>query len=209
MTSRWILVGLGAAPLALALVLTGPARAEDNVRYYEKGGVTYRETRRVVHQPVSETHYEDRDRTVYRHQLTTEHQPTQRTYLSPVTEYQLEPYWINRFNPFVDPVQAYRYVPHTRWEARVETVHVPVTRSEWVAEKRTYQVPVTDRRMVEKEVIERVAVGGATGSSNLARLPDHPSLARTERVGGISRLDNEPPRSGSVGWEAGEGTVRR
>jgi len=206
MTTRRLISGL----LAMLPVLAAAQSLAEDVRYYEKDGVTYRESRRVVQRPVSETRYEDRERTVYRRELVTEHQPSYRMVRTPVTEYQLESYWIGRWNPLVQPTLAYRYVPRTHWETRSEVVEVPVTHGEWVAETRTTQVPVTTRRLVDEEVITRVAVSGSSGEGRrYARSGATPSLARREPVGGIGRLDNELPRQGTSTWRAADDTLRR
>src|SRR6266404_5604036 len=107
--------------LALAFILPFSvplmARADD-VQYFEKDGVTYRETKHTIHRPVAEMHYEDRQQTVYAEQLQTQLLPSQRTSLIPITEWVNEPYWVNRYNPFAQPYLAYRTVPRIRWETR-------------------------------------------------------------------------------------------
>ena len=180
--------------VALWLVGLTPAIADD-VRFFERDGITYRETRRTVQRPVSETRLEQVERTVYRWQRSSETHQSTRTWCSPTTEYRCEPYLVGRWNPFVRPYFAYHYVPCTRWEQKTEVVDVPVTCCRLVPETRKVDVPVTTRRMVSEEVISRVAVSGV-GSSPLQPIPQSNALARGERIGGIARLTNDPPRYG-------------
>ena len=195
--------------LVSGLLVSGTTHA-DEVRYLEENGVTYRETRRVENRPVSETHYEDRQRTVYRSRIVHETRPSFRTYHTPVTQYELQSYWIGRWNPLVPPVQAWRYVPRTHWEVRSETVDVPVTRQEWVAEKQTYRVPVTTMRIERREITTRVAVTGpGEASPRYVQRVVAPSVARRERIGGLHRLDDAPRRGGADGWRASGGIIRR
>jgi hypothetical protein len=203
-SQRWF-VGLGIVSFLFTAVVTA-----EEIRFYEKDGVTYRETRRTTMRPVSETRYEDRKKTVYRHELISETRPSYRTYNTPVTEYQLRSYWVGRWNPFVQPSVGYRYVPCTRWETHTQVVDVPVLRSEWVADTRTVKVPVTTRRMVEEEVITRVVVSPSTSSDTRYARSDGASVsvARRDRIGG-TRLENDPPRASTSGWRAASDTIRR
>ena len=169
------------AVLILWTAMTVPLAAADEVRYFEKDGVTYRETRRVVRRPVVETRLESREQTVYREQLRTEVQETQRTYHTPVTEYQWATRMRGRWNPFIQPYYTQELVPTMRWEARQDVVRVPVSRRELVPEKRTVQVPVTTQRVAEEEVITRVAVSSTPAGA----------------LGGVARLENDPPRHGA------------
>ena len=188
-----------AAAVITCLVCT-PSAGGDEVRYYEKDGVTYRETRQVVRRPVCETQLRPSTQTVYREEQTSELRETQRTWWSPVTEYRCDAYWVGRWNPLVEPCLAYRMVPRTRWEQRTEVVQVPVTCRRLVPETRTVQVPVSTRRMVDEEVITRVAVGGVRSAAPVVLSPT-PTVSRPERVGGVARLDKDPPRQGvSTAW---------
>jgi hypothetical protein len=188
-----------AAAVITCLVGT-PSAGGDEVRYYEKDGVTYRETRQVVRRPVCETQFRPSTQTVYREEQTSELRETQRTWWSPVTEYRCEAYWVGRWNPLVEPCLAYRMVPRTRWEQRTEVLQVPVTCRRLVPETRTVQVPVSTRRMVDEEVITRVAVGGVRSAAPVVLSPT-PTVSRPERVGGVARLDKDPPRQGvNTAW---------
>lgn len=199
---------------ALLLLLTGPAVA-DEVRYYEQNGMTYRETRQTV--PVASTGvtYQECPRTVYRVQPTTENRDMVRTWWTPVTEYRQESYWVNRWNPFAEPYLASRYVPVTRWEKKTEVVQMPVACSKLVPETQTVRVPVATN-VATREIITREAIPSANpalvaksssapltppvASSTILANPwsmtpvDGSSVARREQVGGVGRLENEPPR---------------
>ena len=183
--------------------LVGPAlTTADEVRYYEKNGTTYRETRRIVHRPVTETELRQSTETVYRQQRTSEFREQVRTWWSPVTEYQCETYLVGRWNPLVQPYFSSRFVPRTRWEQRTEVVEVPVTRCRLVPESRTVEVPVTVRRWVPEEVITRMAVSGQSPAI-LSPLSPTPTLTGGDQIGGVARLDNDPPRQGvNTAWRA-------
>lgn len=204
--------------VAAALVtLLGAAAvaAGQEVRYYEKDGVTYRETRQVIQRQIPEVAYSENTQTVYRDQCTTELKDTVRTYLVPVTEYRLEPHLVGRWNPFIEPYYEYRSVPTVRWESRTEVVKVPVANRQLVPTTQVVRTPVTKWRTVEEEVINRVAVGmTASSTSSLASTPSSPApsnvtlagplvpisdpnSSRRDQIGGLSRLDNDPPRQGA------------
>jgi hypothetical protein len=200
----WYRVGLAA--FVAAWVWSNGSAAED-VRYYEKDGVTYCETRRIVEERVPETRLEERSQTVYRSEPTTEMKETVRTSWNPVTEYTWEAFWVGRWNPLVQPYLAYRYVPRTRWEQKTETVQTPVTTVRVVPETKTVQCPVTTYRTVQKEVITRVAVSPRP-AGNLPQGNQAPMLAQRQQVGGVRRLDNDPPRYGTAGNWHSAGTLR-
>ncbi len=178
----------------------------DDVRFYEENGVTYRETKRTVQRPISETHYEDRSQTVYAEQLKTQSQTMQRVVQTPITEYVWEPYWVNRFNPFVEPTQSYRYVPRVRWESRVEQIQVPVTQREVVPQQQTVKVPITTQRMASEEQVTKVAISArpvnpATGATT--------AVAQQSQPAGGARLDSDPPR-GATAWRPSDpGPIQR
>ena len=182
--------------------------AGEQVRYYEKGGITYRETRRVVREPVWETRTQQSTRTVYRQQAVTELRDTICERLTPVTEYRWEAVWIGRWNPFTQPYLAYRYAPRTHWERSTETVKTPVVSRRLVPETQTVRLPVTTQRIVEKEVISRVAVSNTptpalpwSQPASTARLV--PVVGTSGPIGGVARLENDPPRQGTAtAWRA-------
>lgn len=195
--------------VAALLVLVAPRFAgADETTIYERDGVTYRETRRIVRRPYSETRLEPRDRLVYRQEYHTDYRDSHRTAFIPVTEYQLEPRLRGVLNPFVLPHIEYVYAPRTRWEARAEIVSVPTIRKELVAETRTEQVPVTVMGMRDEEVITRVPVSNRLASG---RSTSPSSTTRTAmRIGGVAQLDNDPPRQSSGSdWRASDATLRR
>lgn len=186
---------------AVMVLLWAPNLAGgDEVRYIEQNGVLYRQTQRVVQRPVVETRTVETTRTVYREELTTEMRESARTYWTPVTEYRCESYIANRWNPFVTPCVAFRMVPRTCWQCRTETVKVPVTCRRLVPVTETVRRPVTSCRMVAENVTSRVAVRSPVPiATSVAVQPA--SLARYEQIGGVARLDKDPPRRGvSTAW---------
>lgn len=193
------------AAVLVSIPFAGTSVADD-VRYVEKDGVTYRETRRTVRRPVSETRYTQRERTVYREEVETESRDLYRTVHVPVTEYRWKTRWVGRWNPFVQPVPVYHLAPTTTWEPRTEVVTMPITKRKYVPEIRTEQVPVTVRRMVDEEITSRVAVAGRSTSTASSDLSGS-SVARRMTIGG-SRLENDPPRYADQ-WRPVETTVRR
>jgi hypothetical protein len=200
---RWV-----AAALAASLLGARSAQC-DEVRYFEKDGVTYCETRRIVDRRVPESRMEQRTETVYRQRLTTEMQDTTRTDWTPRTEYRWEAYWVGQWNLLARPSLAYRYVPRTHWEPRTVTVKVPVTALRSVPETQTVRRPVAGWRTEQQEEVSRVAVRGRPTGSPLAPL-DSPVLARRGAIGGISRLDGHLPRYGtSTAWRASSDAIRR
>ena len=181
----------------------------DEVRYYDKDGVTYRETRRVVQRPMAETQTRESTQTFYREEYTTKISESIQERWTPVTDYRLESYWVGRWNPFVDPYLAQRYVPYTRWERTTEIVKTPVTCRQLVPETRTVRVPVTTQRMVDEEIITRVAVSARGVSSDLpwaapttmAKLV--PVVNDPGPIGGTVKLESDPPRQGpTTAWRA-------
>lgn len=184
---------------ALTAVLLAHAAAADEVRFFQEGGTLYRETRRVVQRPVVETRTQQVTRTVYREEVTSETRDSVRTYYTPVTEYVCEPYVANRWNPFATPYVAYRMAPRTRWECRTETVKTPVTTRRLVPHTETVQQPVTTLRMATEEVVDRVAIGGTPRMAARAAQPAAP--VQYQDIGGVARLDKDPPRQGlSPAW---------
>jgi hypothetical protein len=206
---KWIL---------MTLVVCGwaaKAPAQDSGRYYEENGITYYETKRKVSRPISQTQLQDQQQTVLREKVDTQLQDVPHTITVPVTEYRTQAHWVGRWNPFVQPYLTYKTVPTTRWETRLETLKVPVSRRQVVPELTTVKVPVTSMRMVDEEITSRIAVArrGTTdpfaNGSNSAIATNQPygtnaATAASGRyppaagaVGGISQLDQDPPRAGN------------
>ncbi|HBO45072.1 MAG TPA: hypothetical protein DD670_14305 [Planctomycetaceae bacterium] len=215
-----------ASAILLVLFASLPCWGSEEVRYFEKDGVTYRETRRVVQRPVYETKTQQSTQTVYREQNITEVRDTVQQRWTKVTEYRWEAFWADRWNPFSQPYLAYRQVPYTRWESSTETVKVPVVSRRVVPEQRVVNVPVTTQRMVEEEVISRVAVGGPTMTmvpvasaaparttvpwTEPARTAQMVPIHRpTGSIGGVARHDNDPPRQGTnTAWRSSNSVQR-
>lgn len=172
-----------------AVVTVAQFASADDVRFVKgDDGQTYRETRRIVKQPVSETQYVDHPYTTYSERVTTELQPNYRNVYTPVTEYSWDPYLAGRWNPFTSPHVEYKYTPHTRWDTRTEQTAVPITRRELVPVQGVTRTPVTTMRMADVEQTERMAVRNDTALG---------SLATGQSVGGVANLQgNDPPRQG-------------
>lgn len=198
-----LLVCLLFAPIpSPASEATATASPAQQVRYFERDGVTYCETHQVVQQRVPETRLEERTETVYRSQSVTENKQLTRIYWTPVTEYRWEAFWVGRWNPFAEPYLAYRYVPQTRWEQKSDLVSVPVTTCRLVPETRTVRSPVTSYKTVQSEVITRTPLGSRS-SSPTSTVDAVPAVARQVQIGGIRRLDSDPPRYGDTsGWHS-------
>lgn len=142
--------------------------------------------------------------------------------LTPVTEYRVQPRLVGRWNPFVQPYFVYENVPTVRWESRTEVVPIQTASRQLVPETRTVRTPVTTWRTVEEEVISRVAVSAtsalasSSSSSTGATLAGPlvpvkiPASARGDSIGGLSRLESDPPRQGSsTAWRSGDDQMRR
>ena len=207
---------VAAALFASLLGAAAPSGRADEVRYYENNGVTWRETRRTVEDRVPVSRMEERTETVYREEFTTEMRDTPRTSRIAVTEYRWEAFWVNRWNPLAQPYPAYRYVPHTRWETRTETVQVPVNTRRLVPETRVVRRPVGGFQTVKREVVSRAPVGGSRTfvGGTLAAGPmtrvQAPAVAQRPEIGGISRMRSDPPRYGTAtAWRASTDAVRR
>jgi hypothetical protein len=219
-----------ACVVAASLASAAPAFAQQ-VRFYEENGITYRETKEVVRRPVTETRLEDRPRVVYRPQPGTSVQKCYRTVRVPVTEYRSVTRWVGRYNPFVQPYAVEERVPVVRWEYRTEEYNVPLANAPLVAETVTEKVPVQSRRFVDEEVIRRVAVSGPAAGANstglAAQLPAResrdvpasdpfarpqtsvvstpaartPTAAAPIPIGGVAKMESDPPRQGvNSGW---------
>ncbi|MGA2796065.1 MAG: hypothetical protein ABSE63_00660 [Thermoguttaceae bacterium] len=205
MLARQILV-----VLIFASFFLPSSAAGDQVRYYQENGITYCETRRTVQRPVCETTMQPTTRTVYKEQYYTETKDVTQVCWCPVTAYQPETYWVGRWNPFVEPYLETRWVPQTTWQQRTDVVKTPVTCRKLVPEVQQVQVPVTTQKLVSEEVVvSRVAVSAAAPCvSQAAASPTYPvypaqaypanpaSIPSGERVGGIARLNQDPPRYG-------------
>ena len=215
--ARCILSVTGVILLALG---AGQAMADD-VRYLDENGITYRETTQTSQRLVPQTTMQQQDYIYNRQRYTTELQEVQRTYQVPITEYQWKPETHRSWNPFEAPYVAYRLVPQTRWETKLETVKVPVAKLEVVPEKITKQVPVTTHRVAQEKVVTRVAVGhstggagsvaagGMNGSGNAAAMAASGAGTSGDSVGGLSKLENDPPKQSSPDWSKSDGTARR
>jgi hypothetical protein len=184
----------------------------DEVRYFELGGITYRETRRTVQRPVWETKMQQTTRTVYKEEYYTETKDVTQVYWCPVTTYRAETYWVGRWNPFVEPYLATEWIPETCWQQHTQVLKMPVTCRRLVPQTQTVQAPVNTQKYVSQEVVSRVAVSGPAPQVVPQAAPAAtPTLVRRasgsigygEPIGGIARLNQDPPRYGvGAAWRA-------
>jgi hypothetical protein len=191
----------------MAGLCAAPAASEE-IRYYEENGVTYKESRRTVHRPDTETEYVDRERVVYRPEYRSESRDVYRTYQVPVTEYRWEAQLRGRFNPFMRPYWVNEYVPRTYMEARTEVVREPYLKQELVAETRTEKVPIVSQRLVEEQITSRVAIS----SPPIRVVPESggAEIVSRQKIGGGSRMQSDPPRYGEgTAWRSSGATIRR
>ncbi len=192
-------------PVVLVCLTFGVASAHgQDVRYFDSGGVRYCEYRDKVRAPVADTVWEDRQETVYRQQLTTELRDSYSTVYTPVVVPNYRPVWHGRFNPFVQPYMTLESAPYTYWSPQTHATPVPVTSQQWVPETRTVKVPVRTLRFVEQDQVRVVAVGPAPQQAVPQQAASSPGLP----LGGVSRLESDPPRVPS-GFPASGGTIRR
>jgi hypothetical protein len=179
------------AALLLSALAASGLQAQD-VRYFEKDGIRYQETRQVLQRPITETRYEQRESTIMRERYTTDMQEVQRTYQVPVTEQQWVPGYQRTWNLFAPPVLSYRLMPITRWEMRSETVRIPVTKREVIPEKQVQQIPVTNTRLAEEEIVRRSPLGTVTNGTAAVARSDTSSSSNSDL-----NSNNDGPRDDS------------
>jgi hypothetical protein len=150
----------------------------------------------TVRRPVSRLRYEERERTVYRRRASTDTRETYRTVWVPVTTYRWESYWVGRWNPLVQPYLAQRLVPVTRWEPRTEAVRYPLASSELVPERQVVRVPVLERTFEDRQVARSTPARRSRARDSEPLDEETPTVARRERIGGVSRMETDPPRQG-------------
>ncbi len=215
---------------AFVVVLLGiclPAQAEQGVRYFEKDGLTYRETTITVREPVSEVKYKEITETVNHDRYVTEVKPHVRNAYVPITTYAWEPVVHGKWNPLSQPYVSYRPVPKVSWSVQPQTVQVPVTRRVTLPEKRIRKIPQTNLKYVEREYVQTVPVGpaatrgpassapppigstsslrnssaGATVPKGFSefRAPTQQKTEPPEFHGGVARMHSDPPRSAPSG----------
>ena len=200
-----------AALLLLATAAPSATVLADDVQYYNDAatGVTYRQTTQTVRRPITETHLEQRDSIVYRPRVTTELRDTPQSTPLVITEYHWTPVYRRSWNVFAPPYLTYEWLPQTHLETRTDIVKTACTRSELVPEKVTQQVPVTTQSYVEDKIVSHVAVGRSPGAgANVAAQNTAPVDQNGVSIGGISKMDSDPPRGGTA-WRPGVNTLQR
>ena len=215
--------------VAMTIVVAGlfvcDAAAQQHVRYYEQGGITYRETRTKTQIPTREVEYKDVPQQYYRENYQTNFQTYQRAVYQPTTQYRWEPRWHEWWNVFRGPHVAYHLRPQTVWQPSLQTYQVPVTTRTVVPETTTVRMAVPKLAMKDDEIVTRTAVGPAAGTRQLAQTnnaqpvlawnvpaqpaygyawappvysPTYPVIATAPNwgYGGVARLEGDPPRWG-------------
>lgn len=186
---------------ALFMLAASAARSagDDAAEEQVINGVLCKKTVRTVRRRVPETQYQEREVKVYRRENRTEYQEYQRNVLVPITEYRREMRWHGVWNPFVQPYLVEHQIPTTRWETHAETVKTPIVRSETIPETRTVKSPVVAYKDVEEQQVVWVPITGQRQSDPFANA-GAPTVARRDRIGGVKKLDGDPPRKPNYDW---------
>jgi len=131
-----------------------------------------------------------------RQRYTTELRPVERRYWAPITEMRWVVAWRPSWNPWAPPQPVYELLPVTRWEERTERVRIAVTKRELVADDRARPTPIAPPQLASTP---RQTEPARTSSS-------HSTAPARGSVGGIGRLESDPPR---YGWRAAGNTIVR
>jgi hypothetical protein len=189
----------------------------DETRYVQINGITYCETYRTVQRTINETAYQQTTQTVYKEQLDSEVRDVTRTYLCPVTTYRAETEMVGKWNFFIEPYYETHWVAETQWVPRNEVVKMPVTCRKVVPETRNVQVPVlkpkivTEKVLIRREAVPSVSTTPVNSNGPIPR-PTPQSIPTTtidrfqplqpgEPIGGIARLNQDPPRNSTSPFE--------
>ncbi len=183
----------------IGLLLLGTTTlAAQELRYVQRDGILYRELVCRRWKPVTQIVYEQRQQTVYREEITTQMQEVTTVVRTPQVQWVWEPYWWGWWNPLRGPALAYRLVPRTVWKEEVRRGRVPVQVKRLVPHTQTVRVPVVRRRWVQEEVVlSRVPVAP---SSPKIRNGPAPVQVAGRAIGGIQKLDSDPPRVSTIQW---------
>jgi hypothetical protein len=192
------------------LSLCASTTIAQDTRYFDEDGIMWRETVRRMQVPETTTHSEKRTQTVYRQEFTTEMRKSNRTVYTPSTQYFWRPRYRGVLNPFVPTTVSYELVPAIQWQAHTEVSERPVVTSQVVPEQRTVEVLVRTTRYVQRDEVSRVALGAARHLAARVVRNDSPvrqpvatpsqpraTISRQPVVGGVSRLESDPPRRSS------------
>jgi hypothetical protein len=169
---------------------------EQDVRYYEQGGTTYREAKTTIRRPVREMVYQDQQQTYYREKYDTQMHSVQQFRYQPMTYYYWEPRRHGTWNIFSEPHVAYHLRSHTTWQAQTRTTQVPVTQRTYVAETRTVKAAVPKLSLKEEEVVTRMAVGPAASNRQLAATPASQPVTPASQPAIAWNLAPSPPSYG-------------
>lgn len=167
--------------ILLAASAANVCAQNEDVRFFEQGGITYRESTTTVRQPTREIEYEDKQQTTYREKYDTRMQSVRQYRYAPITQYTWESRVHGRWNLFTGPHMAYYLRPQGSWQLQTRTAQIPVTERRIEQDTRTVKVAVPKLSMQEREVVTRTAVGPAAANRRLAAAPpaqpDQPALA--------------------------------
>jgi hypothetical protein len=181
---------------------------------------------KLVPVSVPVTRWEPRtiEQTVYEPRLATHVQQVPQTTYVPNTQYVMQPKVTGWWNPFKQPVQAYKYVPVTNWTPQTQQVPNPVTTQQWVPRQQKIVVyqPVQStevrQQLVQTELPQPQTtpsplVYAATPRQPLFRLPilaqqrvlPWPAAAISNGTGyaaPATALANTPTLTSQTGWRA-------
>lgn len=163
------------------------------------GQNAYEYTERV---PVAQVQMERREETVYTTKPVESVQSHYRTVLEPVTTLCCEPRLHNWWNPLTGPYVSYHMTPRTHWQPRTERVETRVTRYQYIPETRIVERPVRRLGFANRRVIANNTVPSRpqprivqrTAPSQVPIVVSPQRVARHPSIGGLHRLDNDPPR---------------
>jgi hypothetical protein len=162
--------------LALLISTAMASTASAQTTYVTEGGVTYRETRRRVVQPIYETAYVQQAPLTYPQPVQTELREQIQTKWVPETRYQARTTWRPVAGFFSPRVPVQECVPVTVWRPQTQSVQVPVA----VQTMSPVSVPIAPVatqavRYEQREVVTRTPVGPlgyfASRTANNGSLP--------------------------------------
>ncbi len=157
------------------------------------------ESGRSSRRPYVSQHMETQTVTTYREQYGTSLQDQVRLTYEPRTTYAWQRRQRGWWNPFARPHSTYELTPHTRWVPLWEQTRMPISTRRLIPQTRVVQRPVTilgfkdegDSRVTRAELAQDEQLAQAA--------PDetgwHAGRSKQTPVGGIARLEDDPPRA--------------
>jgi hypothetical protein len=178
-----------AAASLLASLVTATAMADDLLRYPQNGVTTYETNRAAACLPSPCSCPAVQPACCPPCNPAAQPQGV-RSYWVPVTEYRCETYRVYSWNPFEPSCLTQQLVPRTHWELRSEIIPPPHHRSMAANTVLPPPVPtVAERR-------ELVACVPSYAARPAAVLPPPACDPNPPCIGGVMRLDKQPPRFG-------------